>query len=30
MAGAAIPAVLLGIWWGNRRIHKRLHAEHEA
>jgi uncharacterized membrane-anchored protein len=27
VAGALIPLVLLGIWWGTRQIHKRLHAE---
>ncbi|MDE2595049.1 MAG: DUF3422 family protein, partial [Burkholderiales bacterium] len=27
LAGALIPAVLLGIWWGTRQIHKKLHAE---
>jgi len=25
LAGALIPLVLLGIWWGTRRLHKRLH-----
>ncbi|MFT3857278.1 MAG: DUF3422 domain-containing protein [Aquabacterium sp.] len=27
IAGAMIPLVLLGIWWGTRQIHKKLHAE---
>jgi uncharacterized membrane-anchored protein len=27
LAGALIPLVLLGIWWGTRQIHKKLHAE---
>jgi uncharacterized membrane-anchored protein len=27
LAGALIPLVLLGIWWGTRRIHKKLHAD---
>ena len=27
LAGALIPVVLLGIWWGTRQIHKTLHAE---
>lgn len=26
LAGALIPAVLAGIWWATRRIHKRLNA----
>ena len=28
LAGALIPLVLLGIWWGTRQLHKKLHAEH--
>lgn len=28
LSGALIPLVLLGIWWGTRRLHKRLHAGH--
>ncbi len=28
MAGALIPLVLLGIWWGTRQLHKKLHAGH--
>ncbi|MFY9460517.1 MAG: DUF3422 domain-containing protein [Aquabacterium commune] len=28
LAGALIPLVLLGIWWGTRRLQKRLHAGH--
>ncbi len=27
LAGAMIPLVLLGIWWGIRQIHKKLHAQ---
>jgi len=27
LAGALIPLVLAGIWWGTRRIHKKLHAQ---
>ncbi len=27
LAGALIPLVLLGIWWGTRQIHKKLHAD---
>jgi uncharacterized membrane-anchored protein len=27
VAGALIPVVLIGIWWGTRQIHKRLHAD---
>jgi uncharacterized membrane-anchored protein len=27
LAGALIPVVLLGIWWGTRRLHRKLHAE---
>jgi len=27
LAGALIPLVLLGIWWGTRQLHKKLHAE---
>ncbi len=30
LAGASIPLVLLGIWWGTRRIHKRLHGDAAA
>ena len=26
LAGALIPVVLAGIWWGTRQIHKKLHA----
>ena len=28
LAGALIPLVLLGIWWGTRQLHKKLHAGH--
>jgi uncharacterized membrane-anchored protein len=28
LAGAMIPLVLAGIWWGTRQIHKRLHETH--
>ncbi|HYR24410.1 MAG TPA: DUF3422 domain-containing protein [Aquabacterium sp.] len=28
LAGALIPLVLLGVWWGTRQIHKKLHADH--
>ena len=24
LAGALIPLVLLGVWWGTRQIHKKL------
>ena len=27
LAGALIPLVLLGVWWGTRQIHKKLHAD---
>jgi uncharacterized membrane-anchored protein len=27
LAGGLIPVVLLGIWWGTRQIHKKLHAQ---
>jgi uncharacterized membrane-anchored protein len=27
LAGAMIPFVLGGIWWGTRQIHKKLHAD---
>jgi len=28
LAGALIPLVLLGIWWGTRQLQKKLHAGH--
>lgn len=27
LAGALIPVVVLAVWWGTRRLHRKLHAE---